>query len=107
MEGKKFQIVGNDISDGYHTFDELYEHRCLLFIGLCIDGNGVLKRDHFEGWDCLYLETNHGQISYHVPTRMRELYEGKLREDPNYPYDGHTSADVAERMRKCLLEHQP
>lgn len=33
---KKFQIEGGDISDGYHTFDELYEHRCLLFIRLCL-----------------------------------------------------------------------
>lgn len=23
------------ISDGYHDFEELYEHRCRLFIALC------------------------------------------------------------------------
>ena len=23
------------ISDGYHDFEELYEHRCRLFVALC------------------------------------------------------------------------
>lgn len=32
MSEKAFKIVGNDLSDGYHTFDELYDHRCLLFL---------------------------------------------------------------------------
>ena len=27
MAGKIFKIVDGDMSDGYHTFDELYEHR--------------------------------------------------------------------------------
>ena len=30
--GKQFEIQDNDISDGYHTFSELYEQRALLFI---------------------------------------------------------------------------
>ena len=32
MSEKIFKIVNGDISDGYHTFDELYKHRCLLWI---------------------------------------------------------------------------
>lgn len=99
---KTFKIVGNDISDCYHTFDELYEHRCLLFITLLlVDKNckKTWKREHFEGWDCLYMETAYGQISYHVPANMRELYEGKIKEDPTYKYDGHSSAQVIERLR--------
>ncbi len=26
---------GVDVSDGYHTFGELYDHRCALWIALC------------------------------------------------------------------------
>lgn len=33
---KTFKIQNNDISDGYHTFDELYEHRVLLYLNLCL-----------------------------------------------------------------------
>ena len=40
MENKKEKITipvedTNEISDGYHTFGELYEHRITLFIALC------------------------------------------------------------------------
>lgn len=53
---KKFEIVGNDISDGYHTFDELYEHRCLLFINLCLaHPNAAYWRPHYDGWPLLGL----------------------------------------------------
>jgi hypothetical protein len=35
----------NDISDGYHTFKELYDHRVKLFVALC---NAITKlRDEF------------------------------------------------------------
>jgi hypothetical protein len=99
---KTFKIVDGDISDGYHTFDELYEHRCLLYINLVLAiGGGALKRDHFPGWDCIYFETAHGQVSYHVPVKMRVLYEGKMHEDADYQYDGHTSSDTLERLRRC------
>lgn len=27
--------AGVEVSDGYHTFTELYEHRCTLWITLC------------------------------------------------------------------------
>lgn len=102
---KTFKIVNNDMSDGYHTFDELYEHRCLLYINLVLAlGGGILKRDHFYGWDCIYLETAYGQISYHVPIGMRSTYEGKLKEDQDYKYDGHTSSDTLDRLRNLAKE---
>lgn len=110
---KTFKIVGNDMSDGYHTFDELYEHRCLLFIALA-------KRfpwkhvkywvaDHFPGWDLIVVEIHEWQtqeqpyikpqISYHVPNKHRHLYEGFGRVPiERHHYDGHTSADVLKRL---------
>jgi len=96
---KYYQVIDNDISDGYHTFGALYEHRGLLFINLVlIMGGGILKRDHFEGWDCIYLELPTGQISYHVSIDLRPLYVGKIKEDPGYEYDGHSSQDVIKRL---------
>lgn len=100
---KTFKIVAGDISDGYHTFDELYEHRCLLYIYIVrTSGRGYLKRDHFPGWDCLYLEGAFGQISYHVPTVHRPLYVGHVAEAPDHKYDGHTPQLTLERLRKMM-----
>ena len=31
----QFDVIGVEASDGYHTFEELYDHRITLFIALC------------------------------------------------------------------------
>ena len=93
-----------EISDGYHTFNELYEHRNLLFINMCLIKSSLASwRPHFEGWDALYLKTPAGQISYHVPIRHRPLYE-QLKGATESDYDGHTSGDVVDRLRKLASE---
>lgn len=113
--GKTFRIQGDDISDGYHTFDELYEHRCLLFIAWMVSdgcpGRAYWVRDHFEGWDLLVCEKDHyinkfnnpEQISYHVPSKHRRLY-GSLEERAakEHQWDGHTSQDVLERIANWI-----
>lgn len=101
MSEKTFKIVDGDISDGYHTFDELYQHRCLLFISLCLmrRDDVVWKKDHYEGWDCVYLKTNLGQISYHVPAKdFRAVLEHNFVHDESFEYDGHSPTDVVERL---------
>jgi hypothetical protein len=96
---KTFKIVGNDISDGYHTFSELYDHRCLLFINLCLMQPDYCAWKHdYEGWFCLYLETQAGQVSYHCPDKYLPLIKDIIHEDPSYLWDGHTSVDVLKRL---------
>lgn len=110
------------LSDGYHTFEELYEHRCLLYIGLITKSSlvydGYFIREHYEGWDLLVAELDpiagrdsfNGevfdpqQISYHVPARMRPLYEHILdeRQSEEHDWDGHTSSDVVKRLYHWL-----
>lgn len=100
MSAKTFKIVGNDMSDGYHTFDELYEHRCLLFINLClILSHRAYWRPHYEGWPVLGLVTDQGQVTYHVPEKLLPLFKGKIREG-GPDFDGHTSQDVIVRLTK-------
>lgn len=103
----------NDIgltSDGYHTFNELYEHRNLLFINMCrmyVDehGSGVWwnRNGGYEGYFCLYFESYYKQISYHIPDK----YLGCMKETPGErcaieyqecEWDGHTSKDVLDRL---------
>jgi hypothetical protein len=107
---KTFKIVGNDLSDGYHTFDELYEHRVLLYL-LCTE-TGALKasyvvEDHYEGWDLIVAFTpgNYQQVSYHVPNKYRWAYEKLERRSVDQQkeyYDGHTPQLVAHRLEMAL-----
>jgi hypothetical protein len=113
MSEKTFKIVGNDISDGYHTFDELYEHRCLLFLALLkteyncrpnsygFDTYRVLN--HFDGWDLIVALIGNNQISYHVPAKYRAYSDWIVDlPDDEHQWDGHTSADVVERLKEFL-----
>ena len=99
------------ISDGYHTFDELYEHRCLLFILLmqCNPGRSWRSWQHsdgsmFDGWFIagMSIPTPNGekQVTYHLPVRLAELLYGKSIKvlDKAPEWDGHTPGDVVERL---------
>src|SRR5262245_21988552 len=108
-EGQHFQIVGNDISDGYHTFNELYEHRFELFIALCRlalpDYYVWRSRQHhdgsmFEGWFILGINTQPGkQITYHLPLSRWDDILGIETLDRAPEWDGHTAEDVLKRLR--------
>lgn len=105
-----------DASDGYHTFTELYEHRIALFIALCrarseddkfygIDEiwRSKLHSDgtSFEGWFVMGIGKDLGdQITYHLPLSKWEEtdFAETLEQAPEF--DGHTSADVLERLKK-------
>ena len=112
MIGKKFEIKGNDISDGYHTFNELYMHRKLLYIALCLkDADKCVWADH-EEWDSIVLVYNspEGQISYHIDYDQKMLIHGKIKEVPfgEHKWDGHSSNDVVQRLQWiCEEENEP
>lgn len=102
----------NEISDGYHTFGELYEHRIVLFIALC----GVLvhtqspwpvwkSKKHadgteMEGWFIMGIHKEAGQqISYHLPNRFWDKCEFVETLETAPEWDGHTSDDVLNRLQ--------
>ena len=98
------------ISDGHHTFDELYEHRCLLFVWLMnLNRAAAFKtRKHadgseFDGWFVGIIRTEAGEISYHLPNLMWDmvLVPEIERHDT---YDGSDARAVLERLRKINSE---
>jgi hypothetical protein len=98
---KTFKIVDGDISDGYHTFAELYNHRVLLYIALIkmTQFPCYYKPDHYPGWDAVYLELPTGQISYHIPFQYRDALIGRAKEvGEEYEWDGHDSDVVRSRL---------
>lgn len=101
------------VSDGSHTMDELYEHRIALWIALCRKGAALpdvckpvwrskLHDDgsSFEGWFVLGIGKEKGKImTYHLPSiKWDEVsFAETLERAPEW--DGHTSADVLERLK--------
>lgn len=100
----------NKISDGYHTFDQLYEHRIVLYIALCKELDDTFKhhvwrsKRHsngtvWDGWFLLGIGIEKGkQITYHLPmSKWKECeFAEKFQTAPEF--DGHTSEDVLKRI---------
>lgn len=115
MAEKTFKIVDGDMSDGYHTFDELYEHRVLLYLMALKSGAfkaQVVVEDHYDGWDLIvaYTSGNYQQISYHVPNKYRWAYEHlerRSKEEQEKLFDGHDSKLVAHRIEMSLRHDDP
>lgn len=93
-----------DMSDGYHTFNELYQHRHVLFINLVLRNLPISfktklndKKEAWEGWFILGMNTEFGQITYHLPVTYWDMVSVKEVEY-NFDYDGHTPEDVVDRL---------
>lgn len=104
-----------NISDGYHTFNELYEYRLLynasMFNELAKQGLYDVHKSkrHSDGtipfgdenWFIVQAELPTGQISNHYEMKDWELFNIPEKEKANH-YDGHTPQDVAKRLRDFL-----
>lgn len=114
---QKEKLDTNLISDGYHTFKELYDHRIALFITLCnfialptkrfkkAQGKQIpwksLKHSDGSEWDGWFIAgigfEKGEQLTYHLP--IQEWDKLKVNEWEKAPeYDGHTPNDVIERL---------
>lgn len=71
------------ISDGHHTFDELYHHRILLFATICNllpDLSWKSKKHHpcddemFNGCFIVGINTPDGEASYHVKLKYWNIF---------------------------------
>lgn len=116
-------IETSNITDKWHTFGDLYNHRMAFTIALCnainllnidkllIEGREdpkvycyKSKRHHnnekdpmFEGSFIVVIESPGGQISYHYDLEEWDKFKVEERYEPN-PYDGHTPDDTIVRL---------
>jgi hypothetical protein len=97
------------ISDGYHTFDELYEHRHVLFIQVLNVNEGISfktllnhKKEKWDGWFIAGINTPMGQATYHLPIKYWDKVKAKDVEY-NHDYDGHNSTDVLYRLQSLSI----
>lgn len=108
-------------SDGFHTFKELYEAR-LLYNALLFNEWANQFDEHKEarrfdvhkswkhsdgqpcfggGWFIVIAQLPTGQISNHYEAKDWDLFKIPAR-DTAAEWDGHTSQDVAKRLRAYL-----
>ena len=89
------------MSDGYHTFDDLYEQRLILSAALAKNNPHAWKSKRHEdgsvpfggGWFIMGFDTDEGCYTYHYELKDWGLFQCKEL-DKGKPWDGHTSKDV-------------
>ena len=116
----------NEISDGYHTFDELYEFRkmynAVLFnewatqpVGFNKDGSIKPKYNVHKswrhndgelcfggGWFIVSAMLPTGLISNHYKAEDWDLFKVPEVEKALYEFDGHTPQDVLIRLKNLI-----
>lgn len=103
------QPIDGNTSDGYHTFNELYHHRAVLFSVIVenfaarswkskLHADGTM----YEGMFIVGIETPDGQATYHYDV---EHYWNLFRckeVDRAPEWDGHTPDQAIERIGKLV-----
>lgn len=105
------------LSDGYHTFNELYEFRKMYnaaaFNAWAKDGLYDVHKSkrHSDGIECFgggwfivmaILPT--GQVSNHYKMEDWDLFQCSEEEIVKVPYDGHTAEDVLNRLEDAARQ---
>ena len=107
--------ITGETSDGYHTFNELYHHRAVLFSVICNSRPDIawksLQHDNpeepmYEGMFICGIDTPEGQATYHYNIEpywnmfhVPELKRARF-------YDGHTSEEAIRRIGTLSIERE-
>lgn len=96
----QLSTLKGELSDGFHTFNELYYHRMILFsVVLKYNKEKAWKSKlhydgtMFENYFIVGINTEKGQFTYHYHIDNWDYFD--ITELPNAPkYDGHTPNDI-------------
>lgn len=104
VDAKETGWSSKGISDKWHTFDELYYHRMILFLTIQLANRqkawkSKLHHDGtmFEDSFIVGIDTPEGQYSYHYDLEFWDMFKDikEVEKAPNY--DGHKPKDI-ERL---------
>lgn len=106
-----------EVSDGYHTFNELYHYRALYnaaFFNESKHYNNTRTHKSWRhsdgekcfggGWFIVMTNLPTGQISNHYEAKYWDMFHIEERETAD-PWDGHTPQEAADRLEAWLLKH--
>lgn len=115
LEKQKEPKDRGKISDGYHTFNELYRYRMLYnaaFFNLLPKQLVHKSKRHHDGEECfgggwfiVMANLPTGQISNHYELKDWDLFQIPEKEVAD-EWDGHTPQEAADRLHEYLLEKQ-
>ncbi len=104
--------IDENTSDGYHTFKELYEFRKAYNVALFNEWGATGKCHTHKswrhndgelcfggGWFIVVAVLPQGQISNHYEAKDWDLFSIQEVEKALFEFDGHTGADVVERLK--------
>ena len=102
---KELGLQIGEVSDGYHTFNELYDHRAKLFAVICNTNKNIAWKsklhdtgDMYDGMFIVGVNTPKGQATYHYDIDPYwDLFNVKeLDKAPKW--DGHTPTQAIDRI---------
>lgn len=95
-----------DVSDGFHTFNGLYEQRMILFAALVKAYKDKAWKSYRHedgeycfggGWFIVGIDTPEGSYTYHYENDYWDMFD--CTELPTAKHwDGHTEADAKTRL---------
>ena len=106
--------ITGDTSDGYHTFNELYHHRAVLFSVICNARPDIAwksKKHHdgtmYDGMFIVGIDTPEGQATYHYDIKpyWRMFRVKELEFAPKW--DGHTPDEAIRRIGTLTQPNEP
>ena len=96
----------DDLSDGFHTFRQLYYQRMMLFATIVKQNHDKawksLRHEDGElcfggGWFIVGIDTPEGSYTYHYENKYFDLFDCEIL-DYGKHWDGHTEKDVTRLL---------
>lgn len=106
LEKLEKEIKDGTLSDGYHTFNELYEQRMYLFATIVNQNKDKSWKSFkhedgklcFDGdWFVVGIDTPRGSYTYHYENKYWNLFDCQELEVAKH-WDGHTDKDVSRLL---------
>ena len=102
------------VSDGYHTFNELYHQRAILFATIVNSNLDISWKSlkHEDGsycfdkngdWFIVGIDTPEGSYTYHYETdKYWDIFKCQVLKCGKH-WDGHTEKDVTRLLSLCKV----
>jgi len=101
-----------EVSDGFHTFNGLYEQRMILFAALVKAYRGKAWKSYRHedgeycfggGWFIVGIDTPEGSYTYHYENKYWDMFDCMDLPRGKH-WDGHTEADAETRLMSLKPE---
>lgn len=101
-------MTRGEVSDGYHTFNQLYHQRAVLFATIVKQnkekswkswkhGDGKFCFDSNKEWFIVGVDTPEGSYTYHYEKKYWDMFDCVELERGKF-WDGHTEEDVTRLL---------